>query len=87
MISVNKTIAALLTLLFMHLGLQAQWYTTTNTSGTSLYGTTNVTVVGAGTASTYALWCGTGPYWIGAGAPSFPGPAMPGSYTYTFSKT
>ena len=61
---------------------RGQWFTTTNTSGTVLYGTYNVTVTGSGTASTYAAWCGTGPYWIGAGTGAVP---TRGAYTFAFS--
>ncbi len=81
-----KRLIALVIILLGALAAEAQWYTTTNTTGTVLYGITNVTVVGSGSASSYPLWCGTSPYWIGSGAPSFPGPALPGRYNYTFSR-
>ena len=80
-----KNLLSIVAVLLLALNANGQWYTTTNTTGTVLYGSTNVTVVGAGTASTYASWCGAGPYWIGAGTPLWPGPASPGSYTYSFS--
>lgn len=58
-----------------------QYFTVTNTTGTVLYGATNVTVTSAGTASA-TPWCGVNPYWIGAGSGTIP---APGSYTFSFS--
>lgn len=79
-----KAFLRLFVLICIAFSAQGQYYTTTNTTGTVLYGTTNVTVVGGGTASSYASWCGAGPYWIGAGS-SVGGTPSPGWYTFTFS--
>ena len=76
-----KTILSLFFSLFVF-AANAQFTAVTNTSGTVTYGSTAVTVTGSGTASSYTVWCGAGPYWIGAGAGSTP---SPGSYTYRFS--
>jgi gliding motility-associated-like protein len=75
-----RYIYACLLLLFPFLGL-AQFTTVTHTTGSATYGAYTVNVTGAGSASTFASYCGAGPYWIGAMAYT----GVPGSYTYRFS--
>ncbi len=78
-----RTFIKIVVLLLLATNANAQWFTVNNLSGTTApYGTNNVTVLGAGTFSTYPGWCGAIPYWIG----NFTGGvATPGWYHFTFS--
>lgn len=64
------------------MGASAQFTAVTHLSGTATYSGHTVGVTSAGTASNIS-YCGTSPYWIGAGT-GF-GTPDPGSYTFTFS--
>lgn len=73
---------SILILLLCTISVHGQWFTVTNLSGTTApYGTTNVSVLGGGSFSTYPGWCGAAPYWIGSGTGTV---SVPGWYTFTF---
>jgi len=71
-----RTLYRIAALLLFAISANAQYVTVTNTSGTTAYGTHNVTVVPGGSAAA-TPWCGVNPYWIGSFGP--------GWYTYNFT--